>query len=62
MCEEQVQALVSKTLDLELDFLSPAIVGREAVVLVKPNYQADFLNFLLKENIGHQVHAEDIKT
>ncbi|CAH0718913.1 unnamed protein product, partial [Brenthis ino] len=59
--QEQAETLSGKVIDLELDFLSPAVVGREAVVLVKPKYQADFLSFLLQENINYQVHAEDVK-
>ena len=54
-------ALNSKISDLELDFLSHALVGREGVVLVKPQYQADFLSLLSREKIAYQIHSDNVK-
>ena len=59
--EDQVKALNSKIFDFDLDFLSHALVEREGVVLVKPKYQSDFLNFLFQEKIAYRIHSEDVK-
>ncbi|XP_045453545.1 carboxypeptidase B-like [Melitaea cinxia] len=58
---EQLEKLGSKIPELELDFVSNAALNREGVVLVKPQYQADFLDFLTKEKISHRIHVEDLK-
>ncbi|XP_050355625.1 carboxypeptidase B-like [Nymphalis io] len=58
---EQLAKLTSKIIEFDLDFVSNAAVNREGVVLVKPQYQADFLKFLLQENISNWIHTEDLK-
>ncbi|KAJ8721063.1 hypothetical protein PYW08_006528 [Mythimna loreyi] len=60
--EEQVKSLHELGTQLELDFLSPPHVLREAVVLVKPQYQEEFTTNLDNLEIRYRTHAEDIKS
>ncbi|XP_052744522.1 carboxypeptidase B-like [Bicyclus anynana] len=50
--------LISK---LELDFYIHPSLDREGVVLVKPQYQDDFVKFVNEENMKYWIHADDVK-
>ncbi|XP_047538956.1 carboxypeptidase B-like isoform X1 [Vanessa atalanta] len=58
---DQLSKLTSKIAEFDLDFVSNVAVNREGIVLVKPQYQVDFLKFLSEENISNQIHSEDLK-
>ncbi|CAH2268467.1 carboxypeptidase B-like [Pararge aegeria] len=58
---DQLKGLGSLIPKLELDFIIKPTVDREGIVLVRPPYQDDFLNFLASEKIEHWIHAEDVK-
>lgn len=45
----------------ELDVLSHPILGREGVLLVKPEYQAAFIQDVETEGIAIRIHADDVK-
>ncbi|XP_072945697.1 carboxypeptidase B-like [Epargyreus clarus] len=58
---EQLKMLGALVPAFDLDFLAHATIGREGVVLVKPQYQAGFLQTLEKEGITYRVHVADVK-
>ncbi|XP_072945696.1 carboxypeptidase B-like [Epargyreus clarus] len=45
----------------ELDFLSRPIIGREGLVLVKPEHQDSFTKALEEKGITYYIHADNIK-
>uniref|UniRef100_A0A2A4J4T7 Peptidase M14 domain-containing protein n=1 Tax=Heliothis virescens TaxID=7102 RepID=A0A2A4J4T7_HELVI len=58
---EQVKSLIDLSDQLDLDFLSPAHVQREAVVLVQPEHQENFVKTLDSLDIGYRIHSDDVK-
>ncbi|KAJ8721065.1 hypothetical protein PYW08_006530 [Mythimna loreyi] len=59
---EQVKKLNAIRTKLGLDFLSPAHVKREALVLAKPEQQEEFKNNLDHLGIKYRIHVDDIKS
>lgn len=45
----------------QVDVLTPPIVQREGVVIVRPEYQDGFIKALEKFNIEYKVHRNDLK-
>ncbi|KPI98272.1 Zinc carboxypeptidase A 1 [Papilio xuthus] len=57
----QLRSLTSMVQKYGLDFISKASVGRNAVVLVKPEHNDQFLRELADQNIAYTVHVNDVK-
>lgn len=45
----------------ELDILSHPILGREGVLLVKPEHQTAFIQDVETEGIAYRIHSDDVK-
>ncbi|KAH9631284.1 hypothetical protein HF086_003720 [Spodoptera exigua] len=45
----------------ELDVLSHPIIGREGLLLVKPEHHDDFIQDVTAEGIAFRIHADDVK-
>ncbi|KAJ8728570.1 hypothetical protein PYW07_006266 [Mythimna separata] len=58
---EQVKKLNDIRIKMDLDFLSPALVKREAVVLVKPEQHEEFIKSLDQLGIKYKIHVDDVK-
>ncbi|CAK1542472.1 unnamed protein product [Leptosia nina] len=58
---EQLAVLGSLEMSLEVDFFMRPRLDREGVVLVKPDFQEEFVQVLAREGISHKIHAEDVK-
>ncbi|XP_013133677.1 PREDICTED: carboxypeptidase B-like [Papilio polytes] len=59
--QTQLRSLTSIVQKYKLDFISKASVGRNAVVLVKPQYNDVFLRELADQTIAYTVHVNDVK-
>lgn len=59
--QTQLRSLTSIVQKYKLDFISKASVGRNAVVLVKPQYNDVFLRELADQKIVYTVHVNDVK-
>ncbi|XP_045504995.1 carboxypeptidase B-like [Colias croceus] len=59
---DQIEILGQLTDSLDLDFLIYATIGREGLVLVKPEYQMTFEDAMEDVGISFSVHAEDVKS
>uniref|UniRef100_A0A2H1WIL3 SFRICE_030062 n=1 Tax=Spodoptera frugiperda TaxID=7108 RepID=A0A2H1WIL3_SPOFR len=46
----------------ELDILSRPIIGREGLLLVKPEYNDNFIQELISIGITFRIHSEDVKS
>ncbi|KAF9821754.1 hypothetical protein SFRURICE_001865 [Spodoptera frugiperda] len=46
----------------ELDILSHPIIGREGLLLVKPEYNDNFIQELISIGINFRIHSEDVKS
>lgn len=45
----------------EVDILSHPIIGREGLLLVKPEYNENFIQELISIGITFRIHSEDVK-
>ncbi|CAH0663688.1 unnamed protein product [Spodoptera exigua] len=58
----QSQAFGSIVDKYELDVLSHPIIGREGLLLVKPEHHDDFIQDVTAEGIAFRIHADDVKS
>lgn len=59
--DEQAKALAPLVVEYELDFISHPTLSREGLVLVKPHYQAAFIQDAEAAGISYRIHADDVK-
>nr|ABU98625.1 carboxypeptidase [Helicoverpa armigera] len=60
--QEQVKSLIDLGDKLDLDFLSPAHTHREALVLVQPEHQEEFVKSLESLDIKYMTHTDNVKS
>ncbi|KAJ8728568.1 hypothetical protein PYW07_006264 [Mythimna separata] len=59
--DEQVKALAPLVDAYELDFIGHPTLNREGLVLVKPQYQAAFIQDADAAGISYRIHVDDVK-
>ncbi|XP_059061058.1 carboxypeptidase B-like [Achroia grisella] len=59
--QEHLQSIGPLAQEFELDILSHPILGREGVVLVKPEHQDGFTKALEEQGIAYRIHTADVK-
>ncbi|KAJ8728569.1 hypothetical protein PYW07_006265 [Mythimna separata] len=60
--DSNFKAFESMVEKYDLDILSHPILGREGVVLVKPEHQAAFIQNVESEGIAYRIHVDDVKS